>query len=57
MIILFFINEVCLDTLWEYAVHCKELPNFKYNHDFVRDVFFMYSGGICEERDACELLV
>nr|GEV89605.1 putative reverse transcriptase domain-containing protein [Tanacetum cinerariifolium] len=24
----------------EHAVHCKELPGFKYRHDMVRDVFF-----------------
>jgi hypothetical protein len=47
MIQLFPIDELCLvcrmaglDTFEEHAVHCKELPDFKYNHDFVRDVLF-----------------
>ena len=33
-------RKVCLDTFGEHAVHCKELPDFKYRHDFVRDVLF-----------------
>jgi hypothetical protein len=47
MIPLFPIDEVCpvcrkacLDTFGEHVVHCKELPDFKYMHDFVRDVLF-----------------
>ena len=47
MIPLFLIDEVysvcrkaCLDTFGEHVVHCKELPGFKYTHDFVRDVLF-----------------
>jgi len=47
MISLFPIDEVCLvcrktclETFGEHAVHCKELPGFKYKHDFVRDVLF-----------------
>jgi len=47
MIPLFPIDEVCivcrmecLDTFGEHVVHCKELPGFKYRHDFVRDVLF-----------------
>ncbi|KAL8265286.1 hypothetical protein R6Q59_023416, partial [Mikania micrantha] len=31
-------HKVCLDYFGEHAVHCKELPGFKYRHDFVRDV-------------------
>jgi hypothetical protein len=45
MIPLFFIDEICpvcrkvrLDQFGEHAVHCREFPNFKYRHDFVRDV-------------------
>ncbi|KAL6550175.1 hypothetical protein OROMI_020663 [Orobanche minor] len=38
MIPLFPIDEVCLDTFGEHAVHCRELPGFKYRHDLVRDV-------------------
>jgi hypothetical protein len=47
MIPLFPIDEVCpiyrkacLDTFGEHVVHCKQLPDFKYKHDFVRDVLF-----------------
>jgi len=47
MIPLFPIDEVCavcrnacLNTFGEHVVHCKELPGFKYRHDFVRDVLF-----------------
>jgi len=32
--------KVCLDIFGEHVVHRKELPGFKYSHDFVRDVFF-----------------
>jgi hypothetical protein len=45
MILLFRIDEVCpvyrktcLDQFGEHAIHCRELPAFKYRHDFVRDV-------------------
>ncbi|KAJ0449292.1 putative exostosin [Helianthus annuus] len=47
MIPLFPVDEVCpvchkacLDSFGEHAVHCKELPGFKYRHDLVRDVLF-----------------
>jgi hypothetical protein len=33
-------RKACLDTFGEHAVHRKELPSFKYMHDFVRDVPF-----------------
>nr|ABN05744.1 hypothetical protein MtrDRAFT_AC148775g4v2 [Medicago truncatula] len=33
-------RKACLDTFGEHVVHCKELPGFKYRHDFVRDVLF-----------------
>ncbi|GKG39498.1 hypothetical protein Tco_0463643 [Tanacetum coccineum] len=26
--------------LWEHAVHCKELPGFKYRHEMVKDILF-----------------
>jgi len=52
MILLFLIDEVCLvcrktclNTVGEHAIHCKELHNFKYKHDFVGDVFLIYSCG------------
>ncbi|KAL8263245.1 hypothetical protein R6Q59_024594 [Mikania micrantha] len=31
-------HKVCLASFGEHAVHCKELPGFKYKHDLVRDV-------------------
>ncbi|KAK2413652.1 hypothetical protein QL285_036340 [Trifolium repens] len=47
MIPLFPVDEVCpvcrkacLDKFGKHAVHCRELPSFKYRHDLVRDVFF-----------------
>ncbi|KAL7587980.1 hypothetical protein Lser_V15G37869 [Lactuca serriola] len=47
MIPIFSIEEICpvcrnacLDTFGEHAVHCRELPGFKYRHDVVRDVLF-----------------
>ncbi|KAK2446469.1 hypothetical protein QL285_017276 [Trifolium repens] len=47
MIPLFPIDEVCpvcrkacLDNFGEHIVHCRELPGFKYRHDFVCDVLF-----------------
>jgi hypothetical protein len=47
MIPLFLIDEVCpicrkacLDNFGEHVVHCRELPGFKYRHDFSRDVRF-----------------
>jgi len=33
-------HKACLNTFGEHAVHCKELSDFKYKHDFVRDVVF-----------------
>jgi len=33
-------RKACLDTFGEHVVHCKELHDFKYIHDFVRDVLF-----------------
>jgi hypothetical protein len=31
-------RKLCLDQFGEHAVYCRELPDFKYMHDFVRDV-------------------
>nr|GEU44031.1 auxilin-like protein [Tanacetum cinerariifolium] len=31
-------RKVCLDSFGEHAIHCRELPGFKYRHDLVRDV-------------------
>ncbi|MFS7909077.1 putative exostosin [Helianthus anomalus] len=33
-------HKACLDSFGERAVHCRELPGFKYRHDLVRDVLF-----------------
>ncbi|GJS81086.1 hypothetical protein Tco_0747627 [Tanacetum coccineum] len=30
----------CFDSFREHAIHCEELPGFKYRHDMVRDVLF-----------------
>ncbi|GKA54963.1 putative reverse transcriptase domain-containing protein, partial [Tanacetum coccineum] len=35
-----FSEMTCLDSFGEHAVHCKELPRFKYRHDMVRGVLF-----------------
>ncbi|GJW40259.1 hypothetical protein Tco_0066104 [Tanacetum coccineum] len=35
-----FYHKACLDSFGEHAVHCKELPSFKYRHDMVMDVLF-----------------
>ncbi|CAK8569707.1 unnamed protein product [Lathyrus sativus] len=47
MIHLFPIDEVfpvccntCLDTFGEHTIYCKELPGFKYRHDFIMDILF-----------------
>nr|GEW76620.1 putative reverse transcriptase domain-containing protein [Tanacetum cinerariifolium] len=47
MISLFSVDATChvcrkasLNSFGEHAVHCKELPGFKYRHDMVRDVFY-----------------
>ncbi|GJY46017.1 hypothetical protein Tco_0435080 [Tanacetum coccineum] len=33
-------RKSCLDSFGEHAVHCKELSEFIYRHDMVRDVLF-----------------
>ncbi|GKB74539.1 putative reverse transcriptase domain-containing protein [Tanacetum coccineum] len=33
-------RKACLDSFGEHAVHCKELPGFKYRHDMVWDILF-----------------
>jgi hypothetical protein len=33
-------RKACLDRCREHAIHCRELSDFKYRHDFVRDVLF-----------------
>ncbi|GAU39704.1 hypothetical protein TSUD_274980 [Trifolium subterraneum] len=47
-------RKACLDRFGEHAVHCRELPNFKYRHDFVRDVLFdvFKRAGISVKKEA-----
>ncbi|GJZ17711.1 putative reverse transcriptase domain-containing protein [Tanacetum coccineum] len=61
MIPLFSVDEICLvcrkaclDSFGEHAVHCKELPGFKYRHDMVRDVLFdvCRRAGISAKKEA-----
>ncbi|KAK2442574.1 hypothetical protein QL285_013758 [Trifolium repens] len=61
MIPLFPIDEVCpvcckacLDQFGEHAVHCKELPGFKYRHDFVKDVLYdiFQRAGVSVKKEA-----
>ena len=61
MIPLFPVDEICpvcrkacLDTFGEHAVHCKELPGFKYRHDMVRDILFYICrrAGISAKKEA-----
>lgn len=48
--------KVNLNTFGEHTVHCRELPGFKYQYDFVRDVLFNIFRGECihEEKGDCE---
>ncbi|MFS7964556.1 hypothetical protein Hanom_Chr08g00751751 [Helianthus anomalus] len=41
-------RKVCLDTFGEHVGHCKELHEFKYMHDLVRDVL-CDGGHVCED--------
>ncbi|GJW55637.1 hypothetical protein Tco_0099722 [Tanacetum coccineum] len=47
-------RKVCLDSFGEHAVHCKELPGFKYRHDLVRDVLYdvLKRAGISSRKEA-----
>nr|GEX86755.1 putative reverse transcriptase domain-containing protein [Tanacetum cinerariifolium] len=47
-------RKVCLDSFGEHAVHCKELPGFKYRHDFIRDVLYdvLKRAGISSKKKA-----
>ncbi|GJR33665.1 hypothetical protein Tco_1209349 [Tanacetum coccineum] len=47
-------RKACLDSFGEHAVHCKELPSFKYRHDMVRDVLFdiCRRAGISAKKEA-----
>jgi hypothetical protein len=47
-------RKACLDSFGEHAVHCRDLPGFKYRHDFVRDVLFdiLKRAGISAKKEA-----
>ena len=47
-------HKMCLDSFGEHAVHCKDMPGFKYRHDFVRDVLFdiLKRAGISAKKEA-----
>ncbi|GKA09149.1 ARID DNA-binding domain-containing protein [Tanacetum coccineum] len=47
-------RKPCLDSFGEHAVHCKELPGFKYRHDMVRDLIFdiCRRAGISAKKEA-----
>ena len=47
-------RKACLDTFGEHAVHCRELPGFKYRHDLVKDVLFdiLRRAGISVKKEA-----
>ncbi|GKB81617.1 hypothetical protein Tco_0948512 [Tanacetum coccineum] len=47
-------RKACLDSFGEHAVHCKELPGFKYRHNMVRDVLFdiCRRAGISTKKEA-----
>lgn len=61
MIPLFPVDEICpvcrktcLDSFGEHAVHCRDLPGFKYRHDLVRDVLYdiFRRAGISAKKEA-----
>ncbi|KAM0018007.1 putative exostosin [Helianthus debilis subsp. tardiflorus] len=47
-------RKACMDIYGEHAVHCKELPGFKYRHDWVRDVLgnILRRAGISAKKEA-----
>ncbi|KAJ0535373.1 putative exostosin [Helianthus annuus] len=47
-------RKMCLDSFGEHAIHCKELPGFKYRHDWVRDVLcdVLKRAGISAKKEA-----
>ncbi|WJX46713.1 hypothetical protein P8452_33486 [Trifolium repens] len=49
-----FCRKACLDNFGVHTVHCRELPGFKYRHDFVRDVIFdvFRCAGISAKKEA-----
>lgn len=49
---------MCPDISREHTVHYPEFLGFKYLYDFIRDVFYIYLGGlsICEDKNSCKIL-
>ncbi|KAJ0901999.1 hypothetical protein HanPSC8_Chr08g0331881 [Helianthus annuus] len=47
-------RKACLDSFGEHAIHCKELPGFKYRHDWVRDLLcdVLKRAGISAKKEA-----
>ncbi|KAJ0834530.1 putative exostosin [Helianthus annuus] len=47
-------RNACLDKYGEHALHCRELPGFKYRHDFVRDTLMdiLRRAGISAKKEA-----
>ncbi|KAJ0744564.1 putative exostosin [Helianthus annuus] len=47
-------RKACLDKYGEHALHCRELPGFKYRHDFVRDALMdiLRRAGILAKKEA-----
>ncbi|KAL8245689.1 hypothetical protein R6Q59_006905 [Mikania micrantha] len=47
-------RKACMDKYGEHAVHCKELPGFKYRHDWKRDVLWdiLRRAGIFAKKEA-----
>ncbi|MFS8000676.1 putative exostosin [Helianthus anomalus] len=47
-------RKACMDKYGEYAVHYKEVPVFKYRHDWVRDVLgdILRRAGISAKKEA-----
>ncbi|KAJ0925109.1 putative reverse transcriptase domain, exostosin [Helianthus annuus] len=47
-------RKACMDKYGEHAVHCKELPGFKYRNDWVRDVLgdILRRAGISAKKEA-----
>ncbi|KAJ0811601.1 hypothetical protein HanPSC8_Chr17g0752491 [Helianthus annuus] len=47
-------RKACLDKYGKHALHCRELPGFKYRHDFVRDALMdiLRRAGISAKKEA-----
>ncbi|KAJ0925533.1 putative reverse transcriptase domain, exostosin [Helianthus annuus] len=47
-------RKACLDSFGEHTIHSKELPGFKYRHDWVRDVLcdVLKRAGISAKKEA-----